>query len=339
MVTFEKFISDVQLAPKYLYWISHSKNTRYNKLYLPKKGGGRRTVYNPDAHVRRVQWAILKRVLSQLELPEYVWAFEAGKSVPEMASLHVLKKHVISLDISAYFESIHQSRVKEVLMEYYDEKTSTLISELATYKYFLPQGGLLSPKLANLTAAHTFGPKVAALVAEAGGVFSLYADDITISYDRLLSQEELKSTISKITSILSEFGLRVNRKKTKSMPYYRRQYVCGAVVNAKTTLPIEVRQRLRAIIHNTGKNGVVEEAKKYGVEPEEFISSIRGQLGWYKQLHPVFGKRAMEAWKQVIDKWAEAGAHRWEEYSEVDTASHWRDLEEEVGVEDVSPPF
>lgn len=333
MITFEQFISDVGMAPKYLYWISHSKNTRYNKLYLPKKSGGKRTVYNPDTHVRRVQWAILKRVLSQLELPEYVWAFEPGKSVPEMASRHVLKKHVISLDIASYFESIHQDRVKEVLMEYYDEKTSTLISELATYKYFLPQGGLLSPKLSNLTAAHTFGPKIDALVSNAGGVFSLYADDITISYDKLLSQEELKSIISKITSILSEFGLRVNRKKTKSMPYYRRQYVCGAVVNAKTTLPVEIRQKLRAIIHNTKKNGVVEEAKRYGVEPEEFISSIRGQLSWYKQLHPVLGERAMEAWKQIIDDWHEERAHRWGDYNEVDTVLHWEE------VADVSPPF
>ncbi len=236
--------------------------------------------------MRIYQDKILNLVLSGVELPEYLWAFERGRSIPEMAALHVNKTVVVSFDIKDFFGSITQKMISRVLEGYnISGSAARTVSELCTYKYFVPQGAITSPKISNIIAANTFGPDISSYCTDNNLVMSIYADDITISSDEVLDNEKISEIKLTIRSIIANYNFEVNHRKTKVMFRNRRQWVCGAVVNDKVNLIRSERNRLRAVVHNITRNGIEVEASKNDVSVEMFVSRVKGRLNWFRQLN------------------------------------------------------
>jgi hypothetical protein len=250
--------------------------------------------------MRRLQWRVCSEILNQVPVPEYIWGFERGKSVPKMAETHLGKNVVISLDIRDFFPSIKQRDVKELfrLLGVQHEAAATLLSEICTYKMYVPQGALTSPKLSNLIAAATFGPILKTFSETYGLNLSIYADDVTFSFNEVptlvdgqeMVQKEFVRKIINFTKVtLENFGFRLNYDKIKVMRRNNRQWVCGAVVNDKVNLMKRERARLRAIVHNCEMNGITSEAGRMDVKVLEFIQKVGGKLNWYRQLNPEKG--------------------------------------------------
>jgi RNA-directed DNA polymerase len=240
--------------------------------------------------MRFVQYRILTRILNLVEIPDYVYAFEKNKSIPSMANLHTNKEVVISLDLKDFFHSIKQSMVFEILGRLgIHSLPARVLSELCTYKAFVPQGALTSPKIANIITAFSFGPTVKEYCDTKGLTLTIYADDITMSGTVLTGN--IPGIINDVTAIVRRYGFRINFDKTKVMRKTRRQYVCGVVVNEKTNLLKKERYKLRAIVHNIAKNGLSTEAAKSNVSPSEFANHIRGKVNWFRQLNPILGER------------------------------------------------
>jgi RNA-directed DNA polymerase len=206
-----------------------------------------------------------------------------------MAALHTNKEVVISVDIKDFFHSIKQSRLIEIFQNIgIGEKPARTISELCTYKAFVPQGALTSPKIANIVTAYSFGPALKAYCETIPGLtMTIYADDVTISS----TNPEVNSSeiLSAISTIIRDAGFRINHEKSKIMRKAGRQYVCGVVVNSKTNMIKKERYRLRAIVHNITKNGLEEEAVKSQMDAGTFSSHIKGKLNWLKQLNTDLG--------------------------------------------------
>ena len=117
-------------------------------------------------------------------MPDYLWAFEKGLTIRDMADKHCGKDWVVSLDIKDYFPSIKQRHVLSTLEDFgISGWAGKLISEIVTYKAKVPQGALTSPKISNMVTATTFGPQVHDLCELLGIVLTVYADDITMSFD------------------------------------------------------------------------------------------------------------------------------------------------------------
>src|ERR1700748_2892976 len=74
-------------SSKMLTLLGRNKSEHYSILSLRKKGSSTkfRILHNPDSLMRIVQYKILTQVLDKIEVPEYVCAFEKGKSIPKMA--------------------------------------------------------------------------------------------------------------------------------------------------------------------------------------------------------------------------------------------------------------
>lgn len=229
--------------------------------------------------------------MDQAPIEPYVHAFEKSKSIPLMTQIHVGKKLIISLDIKDFFTSITQSKLSTCLRHLgMGMAAARTVSELCTYTFFVPQGGLTSPKVANLVTSMTFGPDIKRICDEEGFTLSIYADDVTISTDR--EGVNIPSIISRISECITKYGFRINRSKTKVMPRKGRQYVCGVVVNEKNNLLLRSRQKLRAIIHYIEKEGLQAAAIRNGVESSEsFESIIKGRVNWLKQLNPALGEK------------------------------------------------
>ena len=179
-----------------------------------------------------------------------------------------------------------------------------LLSELCTYKAFVPQGALTSPKLSNIITAYTFGPTIKAYCDSKGYTLTIYADDITISsphkFDGLENRDTTKSLIDFVRQAIGSYGFRLNNEKIKIMNNYQRQYVCGAVVNHKVNMQKTERNKLRAILHNCQKNGLEAEASKNNLSVDKFISKVMGRLNWFSQLNPTAGNIEKEKFKKIV---------------------------------------
>lgn len=269
-------------------------------MYLKKRGpagkaGKLRKLHNPDKLIRTVQFRILERILNLAEIPDYIYGFEIGKSIPKMAEIHTNKHVVISLDIKDFFPSIKQFMVKAMFEQLgIAEDAAGLLSELCTYKSYVPQGSLTAPKISNLIAAGTFGRDIKEMSDRLGLSLTIYADDITVSYneptlDRELNSSKVREVIEEITKLVRKYGFSINTDKTKIMRRHQRQWVCGAVVNEKVNMRRLERYALKALVHNSRTNGVEVEASKAKMEVDAFIRKYAGRINWMCQLNPDAG--------------------------------------------------
>lgn len=234
--------------------------------------------------MRAAQYRICSRILNWIDVPDYIYAFERDKSIPKMADKHVGKQVVISMDIKDFFHTIKQRRLLELFQRFgIGEVPARTLSELCTFKAFVPQGALTSPKLSNIIAADSFGPTVKAFCDSKNLTLTIYADDITISSTD--PNINITEVILTVTNLVNAAGFRINVRKTKVMRKYHRQYVCGVVVNEKTNLIRKERLRLRAIVHNVKVHGPEHEAQKNQTTVDNFINVLRGKINWFKQLN------------------------------------------------------
>jgi RNA-directed DNA polymerase len=257
--------------------------------------------------MRIAQYKILKEILEKFDVPEYIYAFEKNRSIPDMAAQHVGKRVILSLDLKDFFTSIKQYHLLQIFEHIgITGQPARTLSEICTYQSFVPQGALTSPKVSNILTALTFGPLIKQYCDIHGYTLTIYADDITISCDHKLNGEEGRDTttslIAYVTNVVRQFGLRINREKIKVMNNYQRQYVCGAVVNQKVNLQKTERYRLKAIVHNCGRNGMEAEALKGALTVGEFSARIMGKINWFSQLNPVAGNTLKTKFKQICEE-------------------------------------
>lgn len=255
--------------------------------------------------MRSVQYLILNKLLNDVPVPEYIHAFERGRSIPVMAAQHTSKGVIISIDLKDFFTSIKQRHL-QAMFEHMGVGVvpARTLSEICTYDSFVPQGALTSPKVSNLISSLTFGPVLKEFCDSRGLTMSIYADDIVISVDTDIVSERgygaTRELIDVVTGCVESFGFKVNRKKTKVMRPFQRQYVCGVVVNQTTNLQQKERRRLRAIVHNCEVNGLAAEAAKNDLSSTAFASQITGKLGWFGQLNPEAAGALQTRFKVVV---------------------------------------
>lgn len=262
-------------------------------------------MYNPSEALRKVQFRILRGILDPVEVPSYIFGFERNKSIPVMAEVHTKKRLVISLDIKDFFSSIRQFQVEDMFQILgFDKPEARTLSELCTYKFFVPQGALTSPKISNIVAAMSFGPVIAQFCQARNLHMTIYADDITISAKELPEKREdtyalIREVIDFVTSTLREYGFVVNKEKTKVMFPHQRQWVCGAVVNDRVNMMRKERAVLRAIVHNCQTKGLEGEAVKVGMDVVSFIRKVSGRINWLCQLNPGKGNFLKAQFREV----------------------------------------
>jgi len=207
------------------------------------------------------------------------------------------------MDIEDFFPSIKQFMVEEALRALgVGETPARILSELTTFKSYVPQGALTSPKISNIIAAGTFGPIIKTFCEERGLALTIYADDITVSFtvdDRERGKLLVREIKDFVSSVLRSSRFSVNREKTKIMYRNTRQWVCGAVVNDRVNMQRKERLQLRALVHNVSVNGVEVEATKCGLETAAFIRKYAGRLNWLHQLNPAAGNKLRPVFKQA----------------------------------------
>ena len=223
----------------------------YHTFTIPKKSGKSRRITAPNNELKQLQRRILRRLLARLEPHPMATGFRKGLSFVENARIHQAQGVVIRIDLVDFFPSIHREKVTAYFRRVgWSRKASRLLADLTTCEGRLPQGAPTSPALSNLVN-YELDARISKLVSNRGGIYSRYADDITVSFSRDQTVD-LKPLLALTFSVIRELGYEphVGKKFDVRRPH-QRQTVNGLVVNDRANLPRETRRWLRAVRHRT----------------------------------------------------------------------------------------
>jgi RNA-directed DNA polymerase len=272
---------------------------KYKRFKVEKKKGGQREICAPEPILKKIQ----KRLNYFLQAyylcmrPEAVHGFTVnphylGKrcNIAENAKVHTGKKHVANIDLKDFFSSIAAWRVKDIFTSEifgYNDQLATALTLLTTFEGKLPTGAPPSPVLSNFICLE-LDRELAEFCTANGFNFTRYADDMSFSADRLISDNEILDIIS----IINQNGFRINEKKLRLKKANQKQTVTGLRVNEKVNVDRKLLKKTRAMLHDLSRNGVYAATKKhFRIEGDvqarllvRFINRLEGYINFIGQV-------------------------------------------------------
>lgn len=239
------------------------------KMYIKKRGknNGYRIVYAVRDFNLSNTLKILNKYLTELYVPPAcVHGFVKGKSVATNAHCHLAKKHVLSVDIKDYFNSVSK---EEVAMSFesigYYKDVAIWLSELTTLNGYLAQGFNTSPTIANIVSVR-MDKRLLDICGE-NIIYTRYADDLYFSGNSTLPE------INQIATILKDYNFELNPKKTLLMKRGQKQYVTGLTVfdPKYPRISKKIKKNIRLETYYL---------EKYGYE-EHAIRRLQNQIGTF----------------------------------------------------------
>ena len=196
------------------------------RVLIPKPDGGQRPLGIPAVRDRVLQQAVLRVLepICEAGFSPHSHGFRPGKNC--FSALRELygqvragHLYIVDVDIEKFFDTIaHEPLIDAVAEKVADGSVLRLIRlflealiqdgyRLVRPKAGTPQGGVVSPLLANICLA-----KLDRVLEAEGVAFVRYADDV-----RLLSRTPAgaRNALKRTEEVVSELGLRLNANKTR----------------------------------------------------------------------------------------------------------------------------
>lgn len=266
--------------------------------YIENKNGKKRLIEVPDADLKAIQ-ARIKKALSKLDFPEYVFSGVKGRSYVDNARLHVGSNYLYKIDLTAFFPSI----AREKVFSFYRDKlcVSPDIAEILTnftsidldkasvenmkpIDEFLEMKGIKtrnhlisgSPasQLLSYLANQDLFAELHSLSKNNGITMTVYVDDIVFSSPNRISAR-FKYMIE---NIIGSRHYRLSAKKAKAHTKYYPKRVTGAIINKQGQITVSNSFRLK--IRN--KCGQLKD----NPEDEQCRRELRGLVEAARQVLP-----------------------------------------------------
>ncbi|HHJ2638917.1 putative RNA-directed DNA polymerase (Reverse transcriptase) [Escherichia coli TA464] len=217
----------------------------------------------------------------KISLPEYITGGRKGVSYIDDCISHRNKSIIIQEDMKDFFPSIKEELIAKAFQYYmnFSPEVSSLIANLSTLEGSLVQGTKLSTDIANLIFLEEEA-LISEEVRKLGGNYTRYVDDITISFESGVNNEDISKIKTMILSMVLKSGIRLNRKKSKILRNGQSKIVHGVKV-IKELRPTQKRKdNIRMCLFNLKKK-VIEKESVMDVLTMYF--KIRGLINTLKQ--------------------------------------------------------
>ncbi|ENV3613997.1 reverse transcriptase family protein [Escherichia coli] len=229
----------------------------------------------------KIHELIKQRIFSKISLPKYITGGRKGVSYIDDCKSHLNKSIIIQEDMKDFFPSIKQDLIAKAFQYYmnFSPEVSSLIANLSTLEGTLVQGTKLSTDIANLIFLEEEA-FISEEVGKLGGNYTRYVDDITISFESEVNNEDISKIKTMILSMALKSGGRLNRKKSRVLRNGQSKIVHGVKV-IKEIRPTQKRKHhIRMCLFNLKKK-VIERENVMDVLTMYF--KIRGLVNTLKQ--------------------------------------------------------
>ncbi|HAJ3335349.1 reverse transcriptase family protein [Enterobacter soli] len=261
------------------YVLKNKKN--YFKTVPVIRKGKKRTTYKVVGELLKIHELIKQRIFSKISLPEYITGGRKGISYIDDCIFHRDKSIIIQEDMKDFFPSIKEELIAKAFQYYmnFSPEVSSLIAKLSTLEGSLVQGTKLSTDIANLIFLEEEA-LISAEVGKLGGNYTRYVDDITISFESEVNNEDISKIKTMILSMALKSGVRLNRQKSKVLRNGHSKIVHGVKV-IKELRPTQKRKdNIRMCLFNLKKK-VIEKERIMDILALYF--KIRGLINTLKQ--------------------------------------------------------
>lgn len=240
----------------------------YTTKVIAKASGGTRTLHAVSGKLKPLQRKALDQLQHDFPPSPRAHGFVPGRSIITNAIPHRRKKVVVKLDLVDFFPSIRFARVFGLFQAppfRFGREAALTLAQLACVPEDngpLPQGGVLSPYIANVICRR-MDQRLTTIAREHHCSFTRYADDLTFSTNdvRHLDAEDF---IARVQEVVASNGFAINTAKTRILRPSDRQIVTGIVVNDGLNVSRKYLRSLRAILHNMEKEGIEPQLIKHG---------------------------------------------------------------------------
>jgi len=260
-----------------LYGIhSHSRNQFYLEIDIPKRNGKIRKLHAVKGGLKTIQEKTYGWLAQNYEPTKFALGFKTGGGIIENAKLHRNKRVIIKIDLKDFFPSITFARVVGMFQAYpfgLPKNDSIILGQICCLDGNgpIPQGGITSPYISNMIC-RKLDKRLSKFGQKEGFTYSRYADDITFSSDKKCDYDKI---LGWATQIIENEHFIVNDKKTRILDKSKRQTVTGIVVNDGLNVNRRYVRRLKALLHNCEKYGIISQihTKKFK-DPRNTCSNV-----------------------------------------------------------------
>lgn len=188
----------------------------YHPYDIPKKDGTKRTIYIPSNHLKTIQKRINRAVFGNVKYPSYLYGGIQERDYVKNATVHSNAEVLIALDVRGFYPSITYEKVVGVFQYFckFSPDVSSLLADLTCLRKHVPQGACTSSHIANLIL-HDSEYHLVQHINNKGYKYTRLLDDISISANKKITEKEVEVLIKKVSSMLSENGLKLQNKKTR----------------------------------------------------------------------------------------------------------------------------
>jgi hypothetical protein len=164
---------------------------------------------------------------------------------------------------------------------------ATVIAQIACHNNSLPQGSPCSPIISDLIT-HAFDMRVIKLMKKYKCTYSRYADDLTISTNRIEFPKQLAYQFEdgssawipgkSILDVFNRSGFSFNHKKTRMQYRGSRQLVTGLIVNKKVNVRAEYYRAARSMCRSLFEHGYFYLPSLNGPPPAGKLAQLEGVI-------------------------------------------------------------